>query len=679
MTGNSHGRVTPESPGKVRRATECNDPNRWRFGSANLRHPQKVIDSMPDQRTTDSFVLACSVAAVLFAGSALADNASVTVTGSRLPQTAADEMPTVDVVTRADIDARQPRSSVDLLRDIPGVWADQPGGPGSISSVYVRGADPNFTVVLIDGVRVNDSTNSRGGSFDLSALTPDSIERIEVVRGVRSAAYGSDALAGVINIITAAGAAEPTASIETGLGTDGYRRVSGHLLGSLSGARAALTAGVVDYGDPSTDHQLIVRHANAKLGTVLHENTQLSVFGRYVETEAQSYPEESGGPLFAARRALERRDSEQLSGGVSLEHAFDDETAFEFRADASDRSEVVDSPGVAPGVRDPFGIPASRFDSEYTTFSTAGSLRARLSEQLRGVVGLEWRQEQGASDSLLSFDGFDVPGRFDLQRTMLSAFTEVEWQVTERVIFEGALRADDPEGWESQVSPSASLRYNHGALGSVYVRWGEGFKLPSFFALGNPLVGNPQLQPETSRGIETGVRISTCAEACVVELALFSNDYRNLVDFEEGPPPRLVNRAEVEIDGAEGRLQWTVSPRVSAMAHVTYLDAKLVGSDEPLRSRPQWQGGAGLQFAITQTLHAHVQALYVGELYDSSIATGDVVLDPYARADLGVTWRPDARWRLQFAVDNLTDEERQEAVGLPAQGRAARVAVQLNL
>lgn len=635
---------------------------------------------MRDRRYWNSWVSVSVAATVLLAASAQADDASVIVTGTRLPQTAADRVPGIDVVTRADIDARQPRSSVELLRDIPGVWADQPGGPGSVSSVYVRGADPNFTLVLIDGVRVNDSTNSRGGSFDLSALTPDSIERIEVVRGVRSAAYGSDALAGVINIITSAGKDAPEASLETGIGSDGYRHLNARLLGPVSNARAALTAGITDYGEPSTDHRLTVRHANARLETELRENTRLNVFGRFVDTEAQSYPDESGGKRFAVIRTLDRRDSSQFSGGFSLEHAIDESRALEFRADASDRNEVTESPGVAPGVRDPFGIPASRFDSDYSTFSAAGSLRGRLLEQLRGVLGFEWRQEQGESDSVLLFEGFGVPGRFDLEREMSSAFTEVEWQLTEQVTFAGALRADDADEWGSQVSPSASLRYDSSALGStVYVRWGEGFKLPSFFALGNPLVGNPDLRPETSRGFEAGVRIATCADACTVELALFHNDYRNLIDFEEGPPPRLVNRSEVEIQGAESRLQWAMTPDVSLTAHVTYLDADLVGSDEPLRSRPEWQGGAGLQLAINQTLSAHVQALYVGELHDSSIATGDVVLDPYVRADLGITWRPDERWRVQLAVDNLSDEDRQEAVGVPARGRSARVAVQLTL
>lgn len=634
---------------------------------------------MRDPRYRNGAFTVSLAANVILTASALADDAPVIVTGTRLPQVTAEEVPSVDVVTRADIDARQPSTAAELLRDLPGVWADQPGGPGSVSSVYVRGGDPNFTVILIDGVRVNDSTNSRGGSFDLSALSPDSIERIEVVRGVRSASYGSDALAGVINVITSRGTDELQASVETAFGSDGYRRINAQVLGPFNDARAALSAGVVDHGEPATDHQLIVRHANAKIETAWHEKTRLSVFGRVADAEAQSYPDESGGSLFAVRRTLERRDLSQRSGGLSLEHTLEEESVLEVRADASEHSEMVRSPGVAPGVRDPFGIPASRFDSEYSAFSVTTALRGRVSKTLRWVAGLEWRREHGASDSILLLDGFELPGRFDLQRSMFSGFTEIEWNPIERVIFEAALRADDTDGWATEVSPSAAIRYGSSALNSMlYVRWGEGFKLPSFFALGNPLVGNPRLEPETNRGLEAGVRIARCADACTVELAIFRNAYRNLVDFEEGPPPRLVNRSEVEIHGAESRLRWGLSPKLSLVAHVTYVDAELVGVDQPLRSRPKWQGGFGLRVAINEKLLAHLQALYVGTVHDSSIATGDVVLDEYVRADLALTWQPDRHWRLQFALDNLNDATRQEAVGMPARGRALRAAVQFS-
>lgn len=604
---------------------------------------------------------------------------SVVVTGARLPQTDPEAVPSVDILLRSEIEARQPRTSVELIRELPGVWADQPGGPGGLSSVYVRGADPNFTLVMIDGVRINDVTNSRGGSFDISSISPQAIERIEVVRGVRSAAYGSDALAGVVNIITVEGADTPRASIESAFGTDGYRRIGAQLAGPLNNVSAAVTAGATDYGESDAGAALEVRHATAKVETDFGSAARVSLFGRLAGVEASSHPDDSGGRFFAERRALEDRDATEFSGGVRWDHTWSDTVASEVRFDGSQRDETVNSPGVAPGLRDPFGIPANRFSSTHSNMGASAALRVRLAPTVRTAAGVEWRQEQGESDSLLQFDGFELPGRFDLQRSIRSAFAEFEWRPIQRVTLEAAARIDDADGWSAQTSQSAAVRYELYRLdGTLFVRWGEGFKLPSFFALGNPLVGNPQLEPEESRAIEAGMRFAACAHGCIAELSIFQNRYRNLVDFEEGPPPRLVNRSAARTRGIESRFEIDLTSRANLALHATYVDAELVGLDEKLRNRPQWQGGAGMRLDLNPALLVSVQALYVGELHDSSIPTGDVVLDDYIRADLGITWTPSSNWRLQLAIDNLNDASEQEAVGIPALGRNARLAAQYS-
>src|SRR6188768_4084481 len=119
----------------------------------------------------------------------------VIVTGSRVATTEDNLAANVTVLKREDFDAEKPTKLADVL-------VDQVGGRGGTGSVYMRGADPNYTLVLVDGVRVNDPTNARGGSFDLSALDMADVERVEVARGPYSAVYGGDALAGVINIVT---------------------------------------------------------------------------------------------------------------------------------------------------------------------------------------------------------------------------------------------------------------------------------------------------------------------------------------------------------------------------------------------------------------------------------------------------------------------------------------------
>ena len=106
------------------------------------------------------------------------------------------------MLPREDFDVEKPAKLADVLRRVAGVHVDQVGGRGGTGSLYMRGADPNYTLVLVDGVRVNDPTNARGGSFDFSALDVADVERIEIARGPYSAVYGGDALAGVINIVT---------------------------------------------------------------------------------------------------------------------------------------------------------------------------------------------------------------------------------------------------------------------------------------------------------------------------------------------------------------------------------------------------------------------------------------------------------------------------------------------
>src|SRR5262245_11887033 len=148
----------------------------------------------------------------------------VVVTATVAPTPLGRTTAPVTVISREQIAAQQVESVTELLRQVPGVHIDQAGARGSVSSVYTRGSDPNFTAVLIDGIKVNDPTNSRGGSFDFSTLSTDNIERIEIVRGPLSAVYGSDALGGVINIITRRGAGAPSASAEMAAGRfDHYR------------------------------------------------------------------------------------------------------------------------------------------------------------------------------------------------------------------------------------------------------------------------------------------------------------------------------------------------------------------------------------------------------------------------------------------------------------------------
>src|SRR3954470_15006040 len=151
----------------------------------------------------------------------------IVVTGSRVAAPPEELGANVTVLSRGDFDVQKPAKLADILRRVAGIHIDQVGGRGGTGSLYMRGADPNYTLVLVDGVRVNDPTNARGGSFDFSTFDIADVERVEIARGPYSAVYGGDALAGVINIVTRHAAREQTqGSIDAAAGAFDTREFS---------------------------------------------------------------------------------------------------------------------------------------------------------------------------------------------------------------------------------------------------------------------------------------------------------------------------------------------------------------------------------------------------------------------------------------------------------------------
>lgn len=295
----------------------------------------------------------------------------VVVTATATPTTLGNTTASVTVITREQIEAQHAVSVVELLRQVAGLYIDLPGGRGGVSSVYIRGGDPNLTLVMIDGVEVNDPTNSRGGSFDFSTLSTDNIERIEIVRAPLSALYGSDALSGVINIITRRGKAEPAIDFEISGGRFGNFRSLAQTSGLKSIVDYSLSASYVDNGEPVEGGEFVSKELNANLGLFLTDNIELRSTLRYADIHSETFPDDSGGPEFAVIRSVEDRDTGQFVLGVNLVHNPFSWWEYNLRAGIYNNEEDVFSPGVAPGLRDPFGIPPSDTDSSFTRYEVS--------------------------------------------------------------------------------------------------------------------------------------------------------------------------------------------------------------------------------------------------------------------------------------------------------------------
>lgn len=538
-----------------------------------------------------------SVLSATFDSTARAQNVMTTepivVSASRIRTPLAETAASVTVITREQIDARQPMSTTDLLRQVPGMYIDQPGGPGSVSSVYVRGADPNFTMVLIDGVKVNDPTNTRGGSFDFSTLDVGSIERIEIVREPLSSVYGADAMAGMINIVTTQGTPERKFSLVGEVGGHGYYRTAFQARGPLGTGDYGLHAAYVDNGSPVDSSTFVRKSLNANIKVAPSDTTWLRLTSRYADSHSETFPDDSGGPEFAVIRDVDDRDTQELIAALEFGHEILSGWEYTLKASYYDRQEDTSSPGIAPGIRDPIGIPPNTRDNSLRRTNLVASTLIALREAARVNVGFDAQLEEGSSDSVLFSGGVSVPSRFALDRTVYAPFVEGRYSSPLGLTIHGGLRIDFPDDFDHEVSPRMGVIYAiKSTQTTIKANWGKGFKLPSFFALGDPIVGNSDLEPETSESFDFGIVQDLWANSASISATVLHSRFFNLVDFEEGPPPQLVNRSEVTAQGIELVFDAHPTDNLWIGSHLTYTKTDIKGTDEELRNRPEWIGGS---------------------------------------------------------------------------------------
>jgi len=604
----------------------------------------------------------------------------VVVTATVVPTPLGRTTAPVTVISREQIAAQQAESVIELLRQVPGVHMDQAGARGSVSSVYVRGSDPNFTVVLIDGIKVNDPTNSRGGSFDFSTLSTDNIERIEIVRGPLSAVYGSDAMGGVINIITRRGEGTPTGSVELSAGRFDHYRALLQAGGTLGVMDYAASGSYLDNGRPVEGSRFVGETFHANLGIRPNDVIELRWVLRYAASRSKAFPEQSGGPEFAALRTVDKRDADELTTGITLKHTPLPWWEYNIQLGLYDRREHIDSPGVAPGVQ----VPPNITDN---TFRRTDAIVRHLFSIAHGVqfaLGGEGQFEDGTSDGSLlvtlppPLGRVTVPTNFARSRTILSPFFEVQLSLVPGLLVQGGVRVDFPRKSDTEVSPRVGVSYTLEATRTTFrVNWGEGFKLPSFFALSHPFVGDPALRPETSRSVDVGVSQALWGQRLTMGVTYFYSEFTDLIDFDVNTF-RLVNRSQVIAQGVEMSLSARPWPSLSATAHLTYVQTDIKGTTEPLRNRPKWRGGFAVQWYPRPDLDVNLHTVVVGEVPDFSIPTGARTLDVYARVDLAATWTMTKYWKFFLAIDNLFDTAYEEFIGFPAPGMSPRGGVRAS-
>ena len=579
------------------------------------------------------------------------------------------------VISREKILASQAASVSDLLGRIAGLHVEQAAGTGSVSSIYIRGADPNFTVVLIDGVKVNDPTNSRGGSFDFSSLSLDEIESIEISRSALSAVYGSDAISGVISIRTRPQHSATRASVT--VGSNEFYRISAGTTHIGDSTDYGISVNKNDDGQAITGQRSQRKALNTFFRQQIYHRHYFDVQARYAEGHHHAFPDDSGGQHFAVIREQDDRQNDATTFALNYQYKPGGSWEIFAKYDYFRLREDVTSPGVAPGQRDASGIPANAFTNNFKRHRLLLYGNSKLSDSFDVVAGVEYTRENGNSEGNLDFGFFRLATDFSRQRNNRAAFAELHFVSVSQVALQASYRVDDPDGFASTSNARIAMFYTDGNV-RYFFRTGQGFKLPSFFALGHPIVGNSRLRPETSLNTELGLHYSFINQAADLQLSIFRNIIHDLVDLQETPVLQLVNRDKVILQGGDAELALSVSKTLRLALQASYVDADVRNSNEQLRSRPRWRAGGTLAWQITREMFFNYHVEYVGSIFDSSIPTGDVTLGDYIRSDLNVNYQLDAKTTYHFSIDNLFNSSYETAAGFVGTPRQLRAGIRLK-
>ncbi len=585
----------------------------------------------------------------------------IVVSASRVPLEARAVGSAVTVITAEEIERKQARVASDLLREIPGVAVHRSGTLGTLTAVRLRGSEHGHTLVIIDGVKVNDPSNA-GATFDFGDLLAADIERIEILRGPQSGVYGSDAIGGVINIITKRGRGPVTAHLTAEGGSFGTGNVSAGIRGGGSkhhfslGGTTLRTSGIsIASGNEKDGYEN--QTYNAKLGVQLVKDLEIELLGRYVKAnvETDDVPTDNN----------DQTDSDHTMGRTRLKYSlFDGDWKHAFGAAMHrKRSTVVSRWGTIK-----YDGRKSRFDYETNVFFETSAV-AEATHALTFVTEREKdSQTSGGAASNVTSHGHSA---------------EYQLGLWDQLFLSGSLRYDDNERFKDTTTYRTTAAYVLDGSGTrFHGSYGTGVKNPTLSQLFQQFgrIGpNPDVEPEESKGWDIGVEQNLLDGRLSLDMTFFNNRPTKLIYWNDAGTPYDWQNPETGDDDFYDNLDGTSSIRgleltvrakpsegMDLSVQYTYTDAKDPnGKLLPRRAKHLASVNLGYSFLDGKAV-VDLGIDYNGKQLNRT--ANPVMMDDFVLANVAIAYKLTKQIELFGRIDNLFDKDYEEVPGYHTTG-----------
>ena len=598
------------------------------------------------------------------------------VTATFVPTPAEQVGSAVTVITGEQIAKSQKRVVSEILREVPGLAVSRSGTVGSFTQIRIRGAEGNHTLVLIDGAEVNDP--SGGSEFDFGNLRAADIERIEVLRGPQSALYGSDAIGGVVNIITKRGKGPATAHLDLEGGSFRTGQISIGLRGGgdgfhySMGASGYTTEGISvapkSEGNREKDGNNN-RTVNIKFGVRPADNLEVDFSGRHVNntTEADSQPAVAG-----VIRTVDS-DSEtrtiQRTGAARLTYRLFD-GGWEHIVGVSGHEEVSDAT-----TNDATTFEA---DGEKIRFHYQTNILFDTPTIADGEHGLTFLAEH-EDDSQFTLSAF---GGTDRSITNLGYVGEYRVGLWEQLFLTVAGRYDDNDAFKNATTYRLTAANHQQELGMrLHGSYGTGVKNPTLFELFGSsanFTGNPNLSPESSKGWDAGVEQRLFADRLTLDATYFNNRITDLIQGS-GNTSRNLNGTS-KIQGLELTLDVEIDHGLTLTGQYTYTDTEDANGAELVR-RARHMASLNVNYSfLDERANINLGVDYNGEQKDTQFSNffatrSTVSLDDFVLLGVAGSYRLTDNIKLTARLENLLDQDYQEVLGFDDPGIGGYVGV----